>query len=308
MVGRLAGLGVVFCVAAVGATEAGATSRVSAPLPPLSSFVLAPGDFSAGGQVESQSTSTVGNERMFTRIQKAGRIGSTVFLTSVSLALVEPDEPTAALGFSEFKGAAQTKAGRQAFAKEFALAFVRGIKTGTRGKAKVTVKQTTVGAPVLLGESALRLPVTIKTNLGTLHMTIEMTQTDRVLAIVELIPDFNSRLRTTDATTALADVEKHLHDAFAVANSSPPTTTGAAAQGQVVTLDEGTWTGAPSSFTYAWSHCDATGANCTPIAGATGKTYTVGSADVGFSLRVTVTGTNSVGSQEAVSSATAVVA
>jgi hypothetical protein len=228
-------------------------------------------------------------------------------LTSVSLALVEPDEPTAALGFSEFKGEAQTKSGRQAFANAFALGFVRGVKTGSHGKVRVTVKHSTVGAPVLVGESALRMPLTITTNLGSLHMAIEVTQTERVVAIVELMPDFNHPLRTADAVTALTDVEQHLHDAFTVANASLPTTSGTAAQGQVVTLDEGSWTGAPSSFTYAWSHCDATGANCTPIARATGKNYTVGSTDVGFTLRVAVTGTNSVGSQQAVSNATAVI-
>jgi hypothetical protein len=308
MFGRVAGLCAVVVVAAVAAAGAGATARVSAPLPALTSFVLAPGDFSAGGQVVSQSTRTVGNEQMFTRVQKVGRIGSTIFLTSVSLALVEPDEPTAALGFAEFKGEAQSTSGRQAFAKAFALEFVRGVKTGSHGKVKVTVKHTTVSAPVLLGESALRMPLTITTNVGSLHMAIEVTQTERVVAIVELMPDFNRPLRTADANTALTDVEQHLHDAFTVANTSLPTTGGAAAQGQVVTLDEGSWTGAPSSFTYVWSHCDASGANCTPIAGATGKTYTVGAADVGYTLRVTVTGTNSVGSQQAVSNATGVVA
>jgi len=307
MFGRVAGLCAVVVVAVVAAGGAGAMSRVSAPLPPSTSFVLAPGDFSAGGQIASQSSRTVGGEQVFTRIQKAGRIGSTVFLTSVSLALVEADEPTAALGFAEFKGEAQTKSGRQAFANAFALGFVRGVKTGSHGKVKVTIKHTTVGAPVLLGESALRLPLTITTNLGSLHMSIELTQTDRVVAIVLLMPDYNRPLHTADATTALTDVEQHLHDAFTVANTSAPTISGSAVQGQVVTLDEGGWTGAPSSFTYAWSHCDATGANCTPVAGATGKTYTVGAADVGFTLRVTVTGTNSVGSQQAVSNATGVV-
>ena len=305
MVGRGAGLCAVVAAAVIGVAGAGATSYASAPLPPFSSFAPAPGDFSAGGQVASQSTRAVSGQQIFTRIMKAGRIGQTVFLTSVSLALVEPDDPTAALGYSELKAGLQTKAGRQDFAKGFAIGFVRGVKTSSHSKAKVTVKQTTVGAPALLGQSALRMPITVKTNLGSLHMTIEMTQTDRVIAIVELLPDFNRAVRAADATAALTAVEQHLHDAFTVASTSPPTISGTAAQGQVVTLDEGSWTGAPSSYTYAWSHCDATGVNCTPIAGATGKTYTVGSADVGFSLRVTVTGTNSVGSQQGVSAATA---
>jgi hypothetical protein len=297
----------VLVATAVAAGGAGAMPRASAPLPQMSSFALATTDFSAGGGVASQSTRTFAGDQMFIRVFKPGRIGSTSLLTAVSLALLESDEPTAALDFSEFKGAAQVKSGRQAFAKEFALAFVNGVKTRSRGKVKVTIKHTTVGAPVLIGENAFRLPLTFTTNVGALHMAIDVTQTDRVLAIAELMPEFNHTILAADATAALTAVQRHLHDAFTVASTSPPTITGSAVAGQAVTLDEGSWTGAPSSFTYAWSDCDATGASCTPIAGATGKTYTVGSADVGFTLRVTVTGTNSVGSQQGMSAATAVV-
>src|SRR6185312_3238341 len=147
----------------------------------------------------------------------------------------------------------QTKVGRGAFAKEFGLEFVRGLKTGSKGKSKITVKKTTVGVPVLLDANALRLPVTIKTNLGNLHMAIGVTQLERVLGILAMIPDFNGTVRPTDATQAVRDVEQHLHDAFTVGSASPPTISGTAAQGQVLTLDEGSWSGAPSAFTYVWS-------------------------------------------------------
>lgn len=303
---RVAGLCAVVGVAAIGATGAGAASRVSAPLPASSAFALAPGDFSAGGAVATQSTRTVSGEQIFTRVLKTGRIGSTVFLSAASLSLIEQDEPTAALDYAEVKGALQTKAGRDAFAKGFALGFVQALK-GQKGRAKVTVKKTTVGAPVLVDQNALRLAVTVKTNLGSLHMSMGLTQTERVLGMLVMIPDFNSTPHAADVNKAVTDVEQHLHDAFTVASTSPPTITGTAAQGQALTLDEGSWTGAPSSFTYAWSHCDGSGANCTPIAGATAKSYTVGAADAGFTLEVSVTGTNSVGSQQGVSAATAVV-
>ena len=307
MVHRAAGLCAVVVVAGVTMTGAVATSRVSAPLPPSTSFALAPGDFSSGGQIASQSTRTVSGVPFFTRMLRPGRIGSTTFLVAASLSLIEPDEGTAALGYAELKAAAQTKAGRQAFAKEFALEFVRGLESESKGKAPLKVKSTTVGAPVLIGATALRLPVTIKTNLGSLHLSVGVTQLERVVGILALIPDFNRAIRGADATTAITDVQQHLHDAFTVANTAKPTISGTATQGQVVTLDEGSWTGAPSGFTYAWSHCDANGASCAPIAGATAKTYAVGAADVGFTLQVTVTGTNSVGSTQGVSAVTAVV-
>jgi hypothetical protein len=92
-------------------------------------------------------------------------------------------------------------------------------------------------------------------------------------------------------------------------NSSPPTISGAAQQGQTLTASPGTWTGSPSSFAYQWQRCDATGASCSPVAGATATTYALAEADVGATLRVAVSATNEAGSSAPASSApTAVVA
>lgn len=89
-------------------------------------------------------------------------------------------------------------------------------------------------------------------------------------------------------------------------NTAPPAITGTAAVGQKVTTTKGTWSGKPTSFHYAWSRCDADGA-CLTIVGATGKTYTVSTADVGHTLRSTVTASNSAGSASASSAPTPVV-
>jgi hypothetical protein len=90
-------------------------------------------------------------------------------------------------------------------------------------------------------------------------------------------------------------------------NTALPAITGTAQQGQTLTASTGTWTGAPTAFAYQWQHCDAAGANCTAVAGATAATYVVSSADVGFTLSVTVTATNASGSAPATSAPTTVV-
>jgi hypothetical protein len=64
---------------------------------------------------------------------------------------------------------------------------------------------------------------------------------------------------------------------------------------------------APLTFSYIWQRCDTTGLACSTIAGATSSTYTVVSADGGYTLRVGVTATNTAGSASATSLATAVV-
>ena len=92
------------------------------------------------------------------------------------------------------------------------------------------------------------------------------------------------------------------------ANTAPPTITGTAQQGQVLTAHNGTWSNEPTSFAYQWQRCDTAGANCAPISAATTQTYTPLAPDVGSTLRVALTATNAGGNSEPASSAqTAVV-
>jgi hypothetical protein len=61
------------------------------------------------------------------------------------------------------------------------------------------------------------------------------------------------------------------------------------------------------TFTYRWLRCDGNGANCVPISGATGSSYTLTAADVDFRIRSEVTATNGGGSTSAQSTPTSVV-
>jgi hypothetical protein len=91
-------------------------------------------------------------------------------------------------------------------------------------------------------------------------------------------------------------------------NTSAPTISGTARDGQTLTADAGTWSGSqPISFAYQWRRCDGAGANCANVAGATGSTYVLVSADVGSTLRVAVTASNVAGSSAATSAQTAAV-
>jgi hypothetical protein len=93
-----------------------------------------------------------------------------------------------------------------------------------------------------------------------------------------------------------------------VVNTLPPTITGTAQQGATLTADPGTWSGIPPiTYAYQWRRCDTTGATCVDIPAATATTYKPTSTDVGSTIRVMVTATNSAGSGTASSAATAVV-
>jgi hypothetical protein len=89
-------------------------------------------------------------------------------------------------------------------------------------------------------------------------------------------------------------------------NTSPPTISGSTVQGETLTANPGTWSGANLTFTYQWRRCNANGGGCDNT-GVTSQTYKLGAGDVGHTMRVRVTATNSAGSSNAESAQTAVV-
>lgn len=91
------------------------------------------------------------------------------------------------------------------------------------------------------------------------------------------------------------------------ANTSAPTITGVAQQGQTLTASSGTWDNSPTAYAYQWqSSSDLL--TWTDITGATSSAVVVVAGDVGHYLRVEVTASNTAGSSSPVaSSATAAV-
>ena len=106
---------------------------------------------------------------------------------------------------------------------------------------------------------------------------------------------------TIAATAAQAAI------AAAPQSNSPPTISGQTREGRTLTAVNGSWGNAPASFSYQWQQCDASGANCNSIVGATSKTYTVVAGDVDHQLRVAVTATNPDGTASATSQPSGVI-
>jgi hypothetical protein len=99
---------------------------------------------------------------------------------------------------------------------------------------------------------------------------------------------------------AVDDAGREFSAATAIAtavpsNTAPPTIFGSPQVGEELTALAGSWSEAPESYVYQWQDCDGTGANCTPIAGATGATYKVTAADLGHRIVVSETATNTIG-------------
>jgi hypothetical protein len=110
---------------------------------------------------------------------------------------------------------------------------------------------------------------------------------------------------STSATSAATSVIA----ALLPSNTTLPTVSGLLKNGQLLTASNGSWSGTtPMTFGYQWQLCNLLGSGCLDIAKATSSTFLLGLVDVGGTLRVIVTATNSGGSAPATSAVTGLIA
>lgn len=85
--------------------------------------------------------------------------------------------------------------------------------------------------------------------------------------------------------------------------SSAPTVIGTAAAGKRLTGLSGSWGGfGQITYRFQWYRCNAAGGSCVSIQGATSPTFTLGDRDVGKTLGLRVTATDSTGTSSAFAS------
>jgi aryl-phospho-beta-D-glucosidase BglC (GH1 family) len=182
--------------------------------------------------------------------------------------------------------------------------------TGTEANQEAVLlvllnRARSLGIPLIVGEWGAR-----RDDSGLL------TYQDQVLRVYDKYGVSWARwaLSTTDSqgiltssggyTNAARQLSEHLLS-IAPTNSTGPSISGFPQEGTMLTADPGEWTGTgPKTYEYEWQRCND---GCTGIPGGTGSTYLVASDDVGFSLRVQVTATDSGGSSAATSAPTATV-
>jgi hypothetical protein len=89
-------------------------------------------------------------------------------------------------------------------------------------------------------------------------------------------------------------------------STKAPAISGAAEQGDTLSVSNGTWSNSPTRFSYSWEECRS--GNCSPIPGASSGTYTLSAADIGLTIVCVVTASGPGGSASASSNRTAAVA
>jgi hypothetical protein len=145
-------------------------------------------------------------------------------------------------------------------------------------------------------------PNPVCTNLAGVTTQSYLVSTSEVGAVLRATVTATNSLGTSSAFSNLTSVV--IAKASAPINTTLPLISGPARVGQRLQATTGTWTGvATRSYAYQWVRCNTDGLACAGISGATGQSYGVGRADLGLSLRATVTATNATGSTTASSAA-----
>lgn len=131
--------------------------------------------------------------------------------------------------------------------------------------------------------------------------TVAAADTDRTLRVGVIASNADGGTTAYSAPTEIVSANT------APRNTARPSISGTTQVGETLTASNGTWTGGVRSYAYQWQSCNESGASCSDIAGANGRTYGVRVTDVGNTLRVSVTATNLAGSTTVVSDRSTVV-
>ncbi len=299
---RLRGLlSVALCALAAAAGSAlAAAPGPAADGPDLSKMVLVRGDFTSGGASSGGRWLTSGAVPTYVVQSGHATVGSTRLAISLSILLSQADAVAAAADIANTRKLLSTPAGRALFVKTLKL-------PGAGGKHV----QVIVGSPHKLaaGDEGFQFAITYVTAGRHQSASAEFIRVDRVEGFLLALQDAYGKPFPTPVGTAQAlTVATRMRAGLAVAAVAPPTVTGSPQRGQTLSADHGRWSGGPSAFGYQWNRCDAVGANCAAIAGATQASYVPGDDDGGATLTVTVTGSNTVGQMSSSSTPTALVA
>jgi hypothetical protein len=183
----------------------------------------------------------------------------------------------------------------------------KAIAASIAKTAKVKVKAVTVGPPHSVAgyDQGFAITIGLAIKGGHVYQTLVELRLDRVF--VELIEAATHPIAPSVTSRYAGAIAKHIATELSPIDISVPTITGTTQQGQTLTATAGTWTAPDATFAYQWQQCDAAGANCVDVAGATAQSYAVTPADVGKTLHVVVKATNRFGAAAAPSAPSAVV-
>jgi hypothetical protein len=280
-------------VAAIAVALIGAAATSAAAGPAASSMTVQATDLPGAKQVSAGRTNESGYDAYQRSFSYSVPSGSSLVIYVRSEVLLGS---TTAQAGSDFAGATvllRTKASQKAIAASLADSL------------KVPAKAVKVGKPKSpkVGDRAFEMPMTVTTKNVRLYSTLLYVLLDRAI-VIEVVDGLRPESATSERLARRS--VSYIGAGLAPVSVTPPSITGTAVQGQTLGAVSGAFMGS-DTYAYQWQRCDATGANCAAVPGATAITYAVSAADAGSTLRVVVTATSRFGTVQATSAATAVV-
>ncbi len=296
-----ADVGTVITVTVTATNTAGSASATSAatasilPPAPVNSVLPAITGTAQEGQTLTSSTGTWSGSPTYARQWKrdgvaiSGATASTYVLTTADVGTVITVTVTAT---NTGGSASATSTGT---ASVIALAPTNSVApaiTGTarEGQTLSTSNGTWANNPVSYTYQWKRAGVNISGATASTYVLVTADVGSVITVTVTATNTGGSASSTSAGTSAVI--------ALAPVNSTLPTITGTAQQGQTLSTSNGTWANNPVSYTYQWKRAGV------DISGATASTYVLVSNDVGASITVAVTATNTGGSASATSAGT----
>ncbi len=290
-------------VASVVASAAGAAPNASRPpgSPDLAAMSLAVYDFPAGTRVESQGYQrdpdfVASYEREFE--VRGGRLGRTRLIGAYeSLDVVR----TPAAAQQEFALLAALLRGKQGVSLFKAIFAEEGIDSKDIRVGKIRRPK--------IGHGALVVPLRLRVLGSWFPFELAFLRFDRVLVGVGLFGMPGGKVFPADTDRLARVAVTRIQAGLVPVNTLAPALTGSRPAG-TGSLREPRDVDRRLSWRSRISGNAATpaGAGCVPISGATGTSYTLAAGDLASTVRVTVTGTNLLGSATSRSAPTAVVA
>jgi hypothetical protein len=268
-------------------SAAGAAPPPSLPDgPDLSLMALAASDFSSGRVTSEQYLSSAGQVVAYEReFVLRGRLLSALndVIVYESATVADGDVGLLRTGFQSSRGRA-----------EFAKAFRQGF--AAEGGRQVKIKKLVVSRPLALGagERAFRISLSLVTSVGRFHATLAFVRVDRAVGMIVLVATRGRTVPLRDVAGTAEAQARRFRAGFTIASVAAPVISGQALQGQTLSADRGRWTGGPLEYSHQWSRCDAAGGNCVAIPGATSASYTLTTADAGFTIRVRTDARNGI--------------
>ncbi|MEP6892264.1 MAG: hypothetical protein ABI927_00665 [Gaiellaceae bacterium] len=287
----------VATLVAVSVTTA-ATAGAPSGSPALDRMALAVGDLAAGGSIRRQGYV---KDRAFVayyvrEFKPGASIGTSV------LSGLESD-----IGVTTSRAEAVRLVGRIATtlrSKSARRALMRGaLQDAGWGQASLKIAFGGIRG-IAGGDAAFMAPLTLSLP-GRLRlaMVFEVVRVDRAVQVLYLLSAPNTAILPAEASGLISTVAARMHAGLIPAGVAPPTVSGTAQEGQTLSVAVGSWTNSPTAYALRWLRCTTSGAGCVPIDGAVATDYVLATADVGFTIEVTVVATNAVGSSEPATSA-----